>query len=128
MSLVVQNITTETSVLFGAKSFKKISAANISSSPSTLSLYYTGVARVQPGIGRNIGGQTYIEETKTFYIVKNLSIDAGKSAIILEEGLDFKDVKYYDSTGVLYNLFDVKLNAETGTGFVDLIIELNYEL
>ena len=38
-------------------------------------------------------------------------------------------MKYYDSDGVLYNLFDVQLNASTGAEgqTVDLIIELSYD-
>jgi len=126
MSLIVQTISSSASQVFGAKTFKKINAANLSSDAATLSLYYTGRISIPPGVGRNTG-TTYLDETKTFYIVKNLSIDAGKSAIVLEGGLDFRDVKYYDSNGLLYKMSDVKLNAETGTGLVDLIIELNYD-
>tara|TARA_R100000234_G_scaffold3032_1_gene2492 strand:- start:2397 stop:2789 length:393 start_codon:yes stop_codon:yes gene_type:complete len=128
MSLVVQNITSTASKLYGVKGFKKINAANTGSGAATLSLYYTGVAR------RNTSHDyseavTVVERDYTFYIVKDLSIDAAKSTIILEEGLDFRDMKYYDSDGVLYNLFDVQLNASTGTEgqTVDLIIELSYD-
>ena len=128
MSLIVQTISSSASQVFGAKTFKKMNAANLSSGAATLSLYYTGVAR------RNTSHDyseavTVVERDYTFYIVKDLSIDAAKSTIILEEGLDFRDMKYYDSDGVLYNLFDVQLNASTGAEgqTVDLIIELSYD-
>ena len=128
MSLIVQTISSSASQVFGAKTFKKMNAANLSSDAATLSLYYTGVAR------RNTSHDyseavTVVERDYTFYIVKDLSIDAAKSTIILEEGLDFRDMKYYDSDGVLYNLFDVQLNASTGAEgqTVDLIIELSYD-